>query len=177
VKGSSLASRPDFLVCPLCEAGKLCPSGDNGGPARCNSCGSSLSWAMLEALRQITDLPDAMGSHACECGHPEMRRLPDGTFHCPACGSEVLPIDASSAPTKPEEHGAAYWAGWVDGRFGESGSFVDNPSLVKWEDPYDRLAYYQGHRVGSEERRAKSGRAPKARRGLTAFSQRRCNVI
>ena len=26
-----------------------------------------------------------------ECGHPEMCRLPDGVFHCPACGSEVLP--------------------------------------------------------------------------------------
>ena len=23
----------------------------------------------------------------CEYGHPEMRRLPDGVFHCPACGS------------------------------------------------------------------------------------------
>lgn len=36
------------------------------------------------------------------CGHPEMRRLPDGVFHCPACGSEVLPIGAQSidAPGK-----------------------------------------------------------------------------
>jgi hypothetical protein len=47
---------------------------------------------MLETLCQITALPDALGSHACECGHPQMRCLPDGVFHCPACGSEVLPL-------------------------------------------------------------------------------------
>jgi uncharacterized Zn finger protein (UPF0148 family) len=46
---------------------------------------------MLEDLRSIGALPEALGSHACECGHPEMRLLPDGTFHCPACRSEVLP--------------------------------------------------------------------------------------
>jgi len=104
---------------------------------------------MLEILRQITDLPDALGGHACECGHPEMRCLPDGTFHCPACGSEVHPIDASGQ-SQPEHHSEAYWAGWVDGRFGETGSFVDNPSLARWEDPSDRLDYYEGHRVGKE---------------------------
>jgi hypothetical protein len=71
----------------------------------------------------------------------------------------------------------AYWAGWVDGRFEESRSFVDNPSLMKWKDPYDRLAHYQGHHVGSEARRAKSSRAPKARKKPTAFPLRRCDVI
>jgi hypothetical protein len=44
------------------------------------------------ARRSIIGLPDAVGSHACECGHHEMRLLPDGVFHCPACGSEVLRI-------------------------------------------------------------------------------------
>jgi ribosomal protein L37AE/L43A len=41
---------------------------------------------------RISKLPDAVGGHACECGHPEMRRLPDGVYWCPACGSEVMPI-------------------------------------------------------------------------------------
>jgi uncharacterized Zn finger protein (UPF0148 family) len=50
----------------------------------------------MATLQQIVALPDALGEHACECGHPEMRRLPDGTFHCPACGSEVLPIGFAS---------------------------------------------------------------------------------
>jgi hypothetical protein len=50
---------------------------------------------MLEALREIAALPDSLGSHACECGHPEMRLLPDGVFHCPACGCEVLPLTVS----------------------------------------------------------------------------------
>jgi hypothetical protein len=45
---------------------------------------------MFTTLEQIAVLPDALGAHACESGHPEMRRLPDGVFHCPACGSEVL---------------------------------------------------------------------------------------
>jgi hypothetical protein len=50
-------------------------------------------------LEEIVSLPDALGGHACECGHPEMRRLPDGVFHCPACGSEVIPLEAGSART------------------------------------------------------------------------------
>jgi len=118
---SSLASRSRSLICPLCEAGKLQPSGQE--LARCASCAGPVSGAMLGALRQIVALPDALGKHACEeCGHPEMRRLPDGTFHCQACRSEVLPVDASSTPSRPEEHAQAYWAGWVDGLFAERGA-------------------------------------------------------
>jgi ribosomal protein L37AE/L43A len=90
MRGSSLASRPDSLVCPLCEASKLRPSDRDS--MHCEACGGGLSGAMLETLWRISALPDAVGSHACECGHPEMRRLPDGTYHCPACGTEVLPI-------------------------------------------------------------------------------------
>jgi hypothetical protein len=52
---------------------------------------------VLRTLEQIVALPDALGEHACECGHPEMRHLPGGVFHCPACGSEVVPSRASSA--------------------------------------------------------------------------------
>ena len=50
-------------------------------------------------------LPDALGTHPCECGHPEMRVLPDGVFHCPACGAEVLPI------RKPRPGSARFAAG------------------------------------------------------------------
>ncbi|HZA45812.1 MAG TPA: hypothetical protein VE568_11015 [Rubrobacter sp.] len=46
-------------------------------------------------LRRITSLPETFGRHACEeCGRHQMRRLPDGIFLCPACGSEVLPAKA-----------------------------------------------------------------------------------
>src|SRR5215218_5150416 len=72
------------------EAGELHSFG--GDCARCGLCGFILSDAMSLTLEQIVLLPNALGKHACECGHPEMRRLPDGAFHCPACGSEVLPI-------------------------------------------------------------------------------------
>ena len=120
---------------------------------------------MLETLRSISTLPDTLGSHACECGHPEMRLLPDRTYHCPACGSEVPPADVHSTPSKSEENGLAYWLGWADGRFGERGSFVDSPNLAKWEAPSDRLDYYRGHRAGSETRSASSGPVPGARKG------------
>jgi hypothetical protein len=156
VKDSSLTSKSDFLLCPLCEVSKLHPSGRDS--MRCESCGGRLNGAMLETLRHISALPDVLGRHTCECGHPEMRLLPDGTFHCPACGSEVLPIDAPSGFSGPGEHGGAYRAGWMDGRFGELGSFADNPNLARWEDPSDRLDYYRGHRAGSEARQARNGR-------------------
>jgi len=106
VKSSPLASKPHSLVCPLCEASKLYPSGRDS--MRCESCGGRLSGAILETLQCISALPDAQGSHACECGHPEMRRLPEGAFHCPACGSEVLPSITPSTFWKPNEHGEAY---------------------------------------------------------------------
>jgi ribosomal protein L37AE/L43A len=82
------------LCCPFCEVYELEPSGH--GSTRCSSCGAFLSGVLLKTLHQITELPDVIGRHACECGHPEMRRLPDGVFHCPACGSEVIPISQSS---------------------------------------------------------------------------------
>jgi hypothetical protein len=61
---------------------------------------------------------------------------------------------------KPEENGLAYWSGWADGRFGDRGSFVDNPNLAKWEASSDRLAYYTGHRAGSEARQSRNDRNP-----------------
>jgi ribosomal protein L37AE/L43A len=87
---SGAASRPHHVVCPFCESGELVSLGP--GSARCKSCGLPLLGSTLETLRDIISLPDALGDHACECGHPEMRELPDGVFHCPACGSEVLPL-------------------------------------------------------------------------------------
>ncbi len=78
------------LTCPTCEAGDLL----FGGLAKpcCDTCGYSPGLGVLATLRQIYSLPDALGAHACECGHPEMRRLPDGVFRCPACTAEVLPL-------------------------------------------------------------------------------------
>jgi hypothetical protein len=151
MRASFLASRPDSLICPLCEASKLYPSGQDS--MRCHSCGAHVQEAMLETLRNISTLPDTLGSHACECGHPEMRLLPDRMYHCPACGSEVLPIGALFVDWKSGEHGEAYWCGWLDGRYRETGSFVDNPNLARWEASSDRLDFYRGHRAGTEARR------------------------
>jgi len=89
---SRTASRAHHIVCPFCESGELVTFGP--GLARCGSCGLPLLGSMLETLSGITGLPDALGAHPCECGHPEMRELPDGVFHCPACRSEVVPFEA-----------------------------------------------------------------------------------
>jgi len=97
MRASPSSSRSDYLVCPVCQVGELQPFGDEG--ARCGSCGCILGTAMLLTLEQIIALPDALGKHTCECGHPEMRHLPDGMFHCPSCGSEVLPIEAIPGPS------------------------------------------------------------------------------
>jgi uncharacterized Zn finger protein (UPF0148 family) len=151
VKGLSLTSRPDSLVCPLCEMGQLCSSSQDS--IRCQSCQGLLSGALLETLRQISALPDALGSHACEeCGYPQMRLLPDGTFHCPSCGSEVVALEASKEPPWPQEEyrSEAYRCGWIDGRFGEVGCFTENPTLARWQEASERLQYYRGHRAGSE---------------------------
>ena len=82
------------FICPLCEVYELEPYGRDS--ATCPHCGR-LAWVVLKALREISALPDAVGTHACECGHPEMRRLPGGVYRCPACGLEVLPI----SPPRP----------------------------------------------------------------------------
>jgi ribosomal protein L37AE/L43A len=97
MKGTALASRPQAIICPFCEAGALHPSG--GASAHCDSCVHAVDGDVLRTLEQIASLPDALGAHACECGHPEMRRLPDGVFHCPACGSEVIPLEAGATHT------------------------------------------------------------------------------
>jgi ribosomal protein L37AE/L43A len=99
VKGSVSASKPHLMICPLCGEGEL--RLDGNGSARCDSCVRVVEGAVLETLEQIVGLPDALGEHACECGHPEMRHLPDGVFHCPACGAEVIPLKANSVRIRP----------------------------------------------------------------------------
>jgi hypothetical protein len=99
VRRLALASSPDAIICPLCEAGELCLPG--GVSVRCGSCVRAVDVATLRTLEEIVALPDALGKHACECGHPEMRHLPDGVFHCPACRSEVTPLQARSTHVRP----------------------------------------------------------------------------
>ena len=46
----------------------------------------------------------------------------------------------------------AYTNGWQDGRFGPTGTFLENPNLAGWADHVERLAYYRGHRDGRRVR-------------------------
>jgi hypothetical protein len=154
---SRATSRPGRIVCPACGSGKLRV---RAGLAGCDCCDCDRDKAILRSIEQIVALPDAIGDHACECGHPEMRRLPDGVFHCPACGSEVLPLDASREPTS-EHCSQAYWCGWIDGRFAKSECFTENLDLVRYSAPADMLDYLRGYRAGCEARLAASnGRLP-----------------
>ena len=96
MKGSSRRiSTTHSIVCPMCEVGELSPDGRH--LAQCGTCGAVIGGGALLILRQIIALPESLGEHACECGHPEMRRLPDGVYRCPACGLEVLPPKPSWA--------------------------------------------------------------------------------
>ena len=90
-------STPHSIVCPMCEVSELNPYGRH--LARCGSCGAVIGGEALLILQKIVALPESIGEHACECGHPEMRRQTDEVHWCPACGSEVL-------PPKP------FWASW-----------------------------------------------------------------
>ena len=139
-------------TCPFCSDAELRSFGRNS--LRCDECGGVLGGALLETLYGIIALPDAAGSHACECGHPEMRRLPDSVFRCPACGSEVTPISAPVSWKSPD-HTDAYWSGWLDGRYGDPQRFTENHRLAKLEGATERLDYYKGHRAGQEARQRK----------------------
>jgi ribosomal protein L37AE/L43A len=145
-KQTYTSSNTNSIICPLCGIDEL-ERGDEGA-ARCTRCDRPISKQVLEALEQIASLPDAIGSHACECGHPEMRHLADGVLWCPGCGSEVLPLSASATRSESESASEAYRCGWAEGLFGDRETFVRNDGLARWEDANDRLAYYRGHRAG-----------------------------
>jgi hypothetical protein len=99
VRSPTPRSSSHLIVGPICEAGELRALGR--GPARCESCGCLLRGMTLTTLQEMVGLPDALGSHACECGQPGRHRLPDGVFHCPACGSEVLPVETVPPSASP----------------------------------------------------------------------------
>ncbi len=142
-KRINTSSRIGSMVCPACGVGELRKDGE--GLVRCGGCEGPLDGEMLRTLVQIATLPEAVGSRPCECGHPEMGLLPDGTSHCPSCGSEVPPAGSPAAPcARPE----AYLCGWEDGLFGEAGSFARNKGLARFGGPQERLDYYRGHRAG-----------------------------
>ena len=90
-------------MCPACELGEQRTCGPER--SRCDSCARVLNGTVLETLRQIAALPEVIGTHSCECGHPEMRELSDGVLHCPACGSEVLPLKSDSTLGGSAEQG------------------------------------------------------------------------
>jgi ribosomal protein L37AE/L43A len=145
-KLANISSNTYSIICPYCEIGELERSAN--GVVRCNRCDRPISMQVLEALEQIVSLPDAIGSHACECGHPEMRRLADGVLWCPGCGAEVVPFSASEMHSESGLTSEAYRCGWTEGLLGSTQSFVHNGGLARWEDANDRLAYYRGHRAG-----------------------------
>ena len=149
-KQTYTSSTAESLICPCCGINELERSA--AGVAHCTRCDRHTSEQMLRTLEQIASLPDAIGSHACDCGHPELRRLADGILWCPGCGSEVVPVSASAMRAESESASEAYRCGWAEGLFGNTETFVHNERLARWEDTNDRLAYYRGHRAGRAAR-------------------------
>ena len=147
-KQTHTSSNAESIICPCCGINELERSA--AGVARCARCDRHIGKQMLKTLEQIASLPDAIGSHACDCGHPELRRLADGVLWCPGCGSEVVPVSASAMGS--ESASEAYRCGWAEGLFGNTDTFVQNEGLARWEDAKDRLAYYRGHRAGRAAR-------------------------
>ncbi|HEV2093636.1 MAG TPA: hypothetical protein VGR18_10770 [Rubrobacter sp.] len=144
------ASNTSPLTCPFCEASQLADFGWNS--ARCEACGGVLGGDFLGSLRRIVALPESFGRHACECGHPEMRLLPDNVYRCPACGSEVLPLTADNVSWINPGRSEAYRQGWLDGRFGSPELLIQSRLLARWTTARDRLDFYRGHRAGREAR-------------------------
>ena len=151
------------LTCPFCEASDLRDFGRNS--ARCGACGGIVGGDFLELLRSIVTLPDTVGRHACECGHPEMRLLPGAIYRCPACGSEVLPLSASNVLWIDPHWSTAYRQGYLQGRFGGRELLTESRLLARWDDADDRLDFYRGHRSGRE---ARAGGPPAANRSISA---------
>jgi len=141
-----------LINCPHCERGQVHP----GDPTltRCPACGHAPDKWVLKTLTEIASLPDAAGTHACEeCAHPQMRHLPDGAFWCPACGQEILSLEATLALWEFRRKSEAYRRGWLDGYLlGEAGNLSAGTRLVGWQGAHERLDYYRGHHAGSQER-------------------------
>ena len=116
----------------------------------------------MDATKLWSEVPMGARVRQDQDREPQTGRLLDGTPHCAACGSEVQPLGASSTPSVSGYRSEAYWAGWIDGRFREPGTFADNPMLVRWETPSERLDYYHGHRAVRDARRRGSSWLSKA---------------
>jgi ribosomal protein L37AE/L43A len=113
---SRTMSRPCSIVCPACGRGEL--GNREHRLDGCDLCGCVFDGAIVGTLEQIAALPDALGKHGCGCGHPEMRSLPGGVFHCPACGSEVIPLEAGSILSEPAIRDEAFRFGCGHDRTG-----------------------------------------------------------
>ena len=157
MRSSSVASRPQLPslsplrgvqtqafgsgLGPMCLLRRPVERGDAGSPSSDSSPAGCPGKARLRGVQPSRDAPPARWDvplPGLPLGGAPQRRL-------------FEPFEARGARQ-------AYWAGWVDGRFGERGSFVDNPNLARWENPSERLAYYQGHRAGSRARRDRNSR-------------------
>ena len=96
---------------------------------------------LLRALGQTTALPDDVGGHAYECGHPEPHRLPDEVFWCPTYGSEVLPLRESRAKgSTTMTHNRSRKPGGEPTDSGEAeGRMADKVILLVEDNPDDEV--------------------------------------
>lgn len=90
MEDSTPTSRLHAMIRPFYKEGEL--NLLEGISVRCDSCSRVVADAVFGTFKQRVSVTEAMGEH----GHPTMRRLLDGVFYYPACGSEVAPVGAGS---------------------------------------------------------------------------------
>ena len=59
--------------------------------AECDRCERAFDKTIVETLKQIVTLPEALGK-PLSAVPPQMRRLPDGVFHCPVAALRCCPF-------------------------------------------------------------------------------------
>ena len=141
------------IGCPYCGRGQVHP--EDPTLTRCPACGRAPELWVMKMMKEITSLPDATVTHACEeCVHPQMRRLPDETFWCPECGQDVISLEATLTLWEFRQESEAYRRGWLDGYLlGEARKSTSSSQRVREQGVHeeDRLDYYRGHNAGFQQ--------------------------
>ena len=140
------------IDCPHCGRGQVHP--EDPTLTRCLACGRVPEAWVVTTLEEIASLPDATGSHTCEeCGHPQMRCLPDGSFWCPGCGQDILSFEATLALWEFRQESESYRRGWLDGYLPIEVSNASRTQFVRGQGVHDEegLDYCRGYRAGTQE--------------------------
>jgi hypothetical protein len=93
VGSATTASRADYLVCPGCGCGQLQPPrGPLSRLLKYAHCECAFDNTIVETLKQIVALPEALGKHSCECGIPRCAVCPMGSSTAQSASLRCCPF-------------------------------------------------------------------------------------